>query len=74
MRSISGLSAHADQTELDAWIGHFGGAAQTDGRPRAVYVTHGEPAAASAFAARIGRDLGVAAQVPALGQTVTLLP
>ena len=34
VRSISGLSAHADQTELDAWIGHFGGAARTDGRPR----------------------------------------
>ena len=72
VRSIS-VSAHADQTELDAWIGHFGRAARTDGRPRTVYVTHGERAAASAFAARIGRDLGVAAQVPALGQTVTLL-
>jgi hypothetical protein len=39
-----------------------------------VYVTHGEPKAAGAFAARIGRDLGVAAQVPALGETVTLHP
>jgi metallo-beta-lactamase family protein len=74
VRSISGFSAHADQAELDAWIGHFGRAAQTDGRPRAVYVTHGEPDAASAFAARIGRDLGVTAQVPALGETVTLRP
>jgi metallo-beta-lactamase family protein len=74
VRTISGFSAHADQAELDAWIGHFGRAAQTDGRPRAVYVTHGEPAEASAFATRITRDLGAAATVPALGETVTLHP
>jgi metallo-beta-lactamase family protein len=74
VRTISGFSAHADQSELDAWIGHFGRAAQTDGRPRAVYVIHGEPAEASAFAARIDRDLGVAARVPTLGESVTLIP
>ena len=61
MRSISGLSAHADQAELDAWIGHFA-RRRGDGRPRAVYVTHGEPAAASAFARRISRDLGATAR------------
>ena len=70
VRSITGLSAHADQTELDTWIGHFGDASRADGRPRAVYVTHGEPDAAGAFAARIGRDLGVDAHVPVLGETV----
>ena len=74
VRSISGLSAHADQAELDAWIGHFATAARNDGRPRSVYVTHGEPTAASAFAARIRRDLGATATVPALGETVTLHP
>jgi metallo-beta-lactamase family protein len=72
VKTISGLSAHADQAELDAWIGHFGRAGQADGRPRAVYVTHGEPDAAGAFATRIRRDLGVEALVPALGETVTL--
>ncbi len=74
VKTISGLSAHADRAELDAWIGHFGRAGQTDGRPRAVYVTHGEPDAAGAFASRIRRDLGVEAHVPALGETVTLHP
>ena len=74
VRTISGFSAHADQAELDAWIGHFATAARDDGRPRAVYVTHGEPTAASAFAARISRDLGATATVPALGETVTLHP
>jgi metallo-beta-lactamase family protein len=74
VKTISGLSAHADQAELDAWIGHFGRASLADGRPRAVFVTHGESDAAGAFAARIGRDLGVAAHVPALGESVTLHP
>lgn len=72
VQSITGLSAHADQTELDAWIGHFGAAGREDGRPRAVYVTHGEPAAATAFASRINHDLGVVAGVPSLGETVTI--
>jgi metallo-beta-lactamase family protein len=71
VQSITGLSAHADQTELDDWIGHFGAAGRDDGRPRSVFVTHGEPAAAAAFATRISRDLEVVAQVPSLGETVT---
>jgi metallo-beta-lactamase family protein len=74
VRSISGFSAHADQAELDAWIGHFGNAGRADGRPRSVFVTHGEPAAATAFAMRIHDDLGLVASVPALGETVTLIP
>jgi predicted metal-dependent RNase len=37
-----------------------------------VFVTHGEPAAAAAFAARIHEALGVEARVPALGETVAL--
>jgi len=72
VRSISGFSAHADRAELDAWIRHFGDAGRNDGRPRSVYVTHGEPAAAAAFAARIHDDLGVVSRVPTLGETVTL--
>jgi metallo-beta-lactamase family protein len=74
VRSISGFSAHADQVELDAWIRHFGDAGRADGRPRSVFVTHGEPAAAAAFAARIQDGLGVVARVPALGETVALQP
>jgi metallo-beta-lactamase family protein len=74
VRSISGFSAHADQAELDAWIGHFGKAGREDGRPRSVFVTHGEPDSATAFAKRIADDLGVVAHVPKLGETVTLSP
>jgi metallo-beta-lactamase family protein len=74
VQTISGLSAHADEHELDAWIGHFGAASASDGKPRAAYVTHGETDAATAFASRIGQRLGVSAQVPALGESFTLIP
>ncbi len=74
VRSISGFSAHADQAELEAWIRHFGDAGREDGRPRSVFVTHGEPAAAAAFAARIHDGLGVVAHVPALGETAVIQP
>ena len=74
VRTISGFSAHADQAELDAWIRHFGDAGRADGRPRSVFVTHGEPAAAAAFAARIHDGLGVVAHVPVLGETAAIQP
>lgn len=74
VRTISGFSAHADQAELDAWIRHFANAGREDGRPRSVFVTHGEPAAAAAFAARIHDGLGVVARMPALGETAVLQP
>ena len=74
VRSISGFSAHADEHELDAWIGHFARAGADDGRPRQVFVTHGEAAAASAFATRIHGRLGLEARMPTLGETVILRP
>ena len=54
VRSICGFSAHADQHELEAWLGHFGRAG-TDGRPKTVFIVHGDPDAAEAFAGRIRR-------------------
>jgi len=74
VRTITGFSAHADAAELDAWIGHFGRAGQTDGRPRHVFVTHGERQAAGAFAGRIRADLGLSARVPGLGEEAVLHP
>jgi len=49
--TIGGLSAHADQSGLLAWLGHF------HASPRQVYIVHGERTAAAAFAAAIRRDL-----------------
>ena len=73
VRSISGFSAHADQHELEAWLGHFGRAAGArDGRPKTVYIVHGDPDAADAFAVRIRSELGMEAHVPQHRETVSL--
>jgi metallo-beta-lactamase family protein len=76
VRSISGFSAHADRHELDAWVDHFGrdageGASGTS-RPQRVFVVHGDPDGARAFAERIRHDLDLDAHVPRRGEQVTL--
>ena len=68
VRSISGFSAHADQHELEAWLGHFA----SDTRPKIVYIVHGDPDAAEAFAGRIRSDLKMEAVVAEHRQTVSL--
>jgi metallo-beta-lactamase family protein len=42
------------------------------GRPRTVFVTHGEVDAAEALAARVTRERGWTARVPALGEAFEL--
>ena len=59
VRSISGFSAHADQHELEAWLGHFGTVGAGSRRPKRVFVVHGDPDAAQAFADRIRHGCGV---------------
>jgi metallo-beta-lactamase family protein len=74
VRVISGFSAHADEHELDDWIGNFaraGGTSGGDGKPKRVFVTHGDPDAAEAFAARI-RTVGLDALLPTYLETVQL--
>ena len=68
VRSISGFSAHADQHELEAWLGHFA----ADTKPKTVYIVHGDPDAAEAFAGRIRSDLKMDAVVAKHRQTVAL--
>lgn len=63
---ISGLSAHADYAELIAWLEPLRSA------PARVFVTHGEPAAAAAFADRLHRAFRWRAELPADGATITL--
>jgi metallo-beta-lactamase family protein len=73
VRSVSGFSAHADQHELEAWLAHFGRAGSgADGRPKSVFIVHGDPDAAEAFAARIRGELGMDAHVARHRETVTL--
>ncbi|MGH2456219.1 MAG: MBL fold metallo-hydrolase RNA specificity domain-containing protein, partial [Candidatus Limnocylindria bacterium] len=75
VRSISGFSAHADEHELAAWLGSLaraGGTDASDGRPKRVFVVHGDPEAAAAFGDRIRRELGLDAHLPAFRETVSL--
>lgn len=55
---IDTLSAHADCTEITAWLKHLPQA------PAMTFVTHGEPAAADAMRIRIERELGWPCAVP----------
>ncbi len=66
IRDLKGLSGHADAAELLRWLSGM------RGRPRRVFVTHGEEDAALALAARITRERGFATHVPELGETVAL--
>ncbi len=73
VRTISGFSAHADQHELEAWLGHFGQAGpQANGRPKGVFIVHGDPDAADAFALRIRDAMGMDAHVARHREVVTL--
>jgi metallo-beta-lactamase family protein len=73
VRVISGFSAHADQHELEAWLAHFGRAGTaSDGAPKRIFVVHGDPDAAEAFAGRIRSDLGMEPRIPKHRERVSL--
>jgi metallo-beta-lactamase family protein len=72
VRSISGFSAHADQHELEAWLANFSAATDQGSRPTTVFIVHGDPEPAAAFAGRIGTDLGLSAHVARHHERVTL--
>jgi metallo-beta-lactamase family protein len=63
---IHGFSAHAGRGELLRW------ARALREKPRHVFVTHGEPETAAAFAESLRRECGYEASVPAYLDTVTL--
>lgn len=58
IRQVPALSAHADADELIAWMKTI------PSPPKSVFLTHGEPAAQDAFAARIRAELGWSVHVP----------
>jgi metallo-beta-lactamase family protein len=72
-RSISGFSAHADESELLDWLGHFAAGKQPgdQGYPRRVFLVHGDPDAQIALEPKV-RDLGFATHVPHWHEHVTL--
>jgi metallo-beta-lactamase family protein len=66
VETINGFSAHADRSELLAWVGQIGQ------RPQHTYIVHGEEAPALALAAAL-RQRGFAdVHVPELGQRFTV--
>jgi metallo-beta-lactamase family protein len=64
---LRGMSGHADAPEILRWL------SAVPAPPRRVFVTHGEEEAAEALAARLAKERGFSAHVPALGETVELL-
>lgn len=65
--SLTGLSGHADRSELIEWAGHL------RQPPRHTFLVHGEPEAAFALADRLRTQLGFQqVSVPELGQRFTL--
>jgi metallo-beta-lactamase family protein len=66
IEKISGFSAHADQNELLRWITALKKA------PRRVFITHGEPDAASAFKKLLIEKTGWNCTVPAYQQEMVL--
>ena len=73
VRSISGFSAHADESEILDWLGNFaGGKAKGDrGYPRRVFLVHGDPDAQIVLEPKVNA-LGFQAHVPRWRERVTL--
>jgi metallo-beta-lactamase family protein len=74
VRSISGFSAHADEHELEAWMRRFAEARNgaKGARPPTVFVVHGDPDAAEAFATTIRDRIRLRVHVPTHLERVVL--
>jgi metallo-beta-lactamase family protein len=73
VRSISGFSAHADESELLDWIGAFTRDRRPGdpGFPRRVFLVHGDPDAQLAIAPKVAA-LGLEVHTPHWRERVTL--
>ncbi|TAJ99449.1 MAG: MBL fold metallo-hydrolase [Chloroflexota bacterium] len=73
IRSISGFSAHADESELLDWLRRFGEGrrAGQPGYPRKVFLVHGDPEAQLALEPKV-RALGFDVHVPVWHEQVAL--
>jgi metallo-beta-lactamase family protein len=73
IRTLDGLSAHADEPELIAWLGNFvqGRRPGDAGVPKQVFLVHGDPPAQEALVPRV-EALGLDVRVPLWHETVAL--
>ena len=62
---VSGLSGHADRTELLRWLADLTA-------PRRTFLTHGEPTGLQAMATTLREQFGWETVIPQLGETHTL--
>jgi metallo-beta-lactamase family protein len=68
VRSISGFSAHADESQLLAWLSGF---TSGEGRPKRVFLVHGDPEAQVAIEPKI-QALGLETHRPHWHERVKL--
>ncbi|MGI9456271.1 MAG: MBL fold metallo-hydrolase RNA specificity domain-containing protein [Aeoliella sp.] len=66
IEKVPGLSGHADRSGLLKWLGGM----KSD--PKQIYLTHGEPDSAEAFADTLKKERGWKVAVPDLGESHTL--
>jgi metallo-beta-lactamase family protein len=73
VRSISGFSAHADESELLEWLAAFGSGRRLGdpGFPRRVFLVHGDPDAQAAIEPKVS-GLGFATHIPRWHEVVEL--
>ena len=73
IRSISGFSAHADESELLDWVANFARNKRPGdaGFPRKVFIVHGDPDAQKALEPKV-RALGFTTEIPRWHEIVTL--
>jgi metallo-beta-lactamase family protein len=73
VRSINGFSAHADESQLLDWLGHFidGRKAGDAGVPKRVFIVHGDAEAQQAIEPKI-QALGLPTMAPHWHQRVVL--
>ena len=73
VQSISGFSAHADESELLDWIGNFAKGKKPGDRlyPKKVFIVHGDPPAEAALEPKV-KALGFDTKVPVWRESVTL--
>jgi metallo-beta-lactamase family protein len=66
IKAIGGYSAHADQSQLMQWVRPLAG------NVKKVFLVQGEGRAAAVLAGKITEELGIPAEVPAPGESLTL--
>jgi Cft2 family RNA processing exonuclease len=73
VRSISGFSAHADESELIDWLSNFARGKQPGdpGFPRRVFLVHGDPVAQIALEPKV-KALGFETTIPHWRERITL--